>query len=181
LSDHSTGTKVTELGEGERSKAWFEQEEEWIAELFAIKVPKALAKSGKSKSLTSDDCPEYARRLLGAAGIVPVENQGATSYTLVCPGQEKIIQFRLDAFNKDALALAHAIYGNLVPTITSLGDFALPVYVSPLILGQVHILQHLPKDTFPLKRQLKTVTELAQFVAKSAFWPQPKSTYTSTS
>jgi hypothetical protein len=171
------------LGEGERSKAWVEQEKEWIAEFFAIKVPKALAKPGKrvSESLTSDDCHEYARRLLGAADVEPVQNQGATSYTLVSLCQKKIIQFRLDAFNEDVLALAQAIYGNLVPTITSFGDFALPVYVSPLIPGKVHIFQHFPTDAFPLKRQLRTVTGLGQFVAKSAFWPQPASTYSSTS
>ncbi|EPE29539.1 Protein kinase-like (PK-like) [Glarea lozoyensis ATCC 20868] len=181
LSDHSIGS--TELGEEERSKAWFEQEKEWIAEFFAIKVPKALAKSGKgvSESLTSDNCLEYAQRLLGATDIEPVENQGATSYTLVCLSQEKIIQFRLEALNEDVLTLAQAIYGNLVPTNTFFGDFALPVYVSPLIPGKVHILQHFPKHAFPLRRQLKTITELAQFVAKSAFWPQPASTYSSTS
>ncbi|KAI0100492.1 hypothetical protein GGR51DRAFT_564027 [Nemania sp. FL0031] len=38
-----------------------------------------------------------------------------------------------------------------------------------------------PKGAFPLRRQLTTVTELAQFVAKSAFWPQPVSTYSPTS
>ncbi|KAG9238929.1 hypothetical protein BJ875DRAFT_501659 [Amylocarpus encephaloides] len=70
-------------------------------------------------------------------------------------------------------ALAHKIYGDLVPSIMSFDSYALPVYVCPVIPGQVHMLQKFPKGAFPLQRQLTTVTELAQFVAKSAFWPQP--------
>lgn len=100
----------------------------------------------------------------------------------ICPSQEKIIQFRLKPLDEGVLALAHKIYGDLVPSTMSFRSYALPVYVCPVIPGQVHMhLQKFPKGGFPLQRQLTTVTELAQFVAKSAFWPQLVSTYSLTS
>ena len=148
-------------------------------------MPEELAKSGKTlescKIPTANDCESFARRLLQVQDIELVESQGATSYTLICQNQGKIIQFRLKPLDEGVLAIAHKIYGDLVPSIMSIDSYALPVYVCAVIPGQVHMLQKFPKGAFPLQRQLTTVTELAQFVAKSAFWPQPVSTYSLTS
>ncbi len=127
------------------------------------------------------DCDDFAKRTLQTEDIQLVENQGATSYNLICPSQTKIVQFRLKRFDEEVLALAHQIYGDLVPSVTFFGGFSLPVYVSPVIPGQIHIFQKFPSTAFPLERQLKTTVELAQFVAKSAFWPRLRSSYSATS
>lgn len=79
------------------------------------------------------------------------------------------------------MALARQIYGDLVPSVTLFSDFPLPVYVSPVIPGQLHVFQEFSSAAFPLERQLTTVKELARFVAKSAYWPQPQSSYRATS
>ncbi|KAI3339080.1 hypothetical protein F4824DRAFT_458100 [Ustulina deusta] len=183
LSDSSA--EAAQSTTEQHSEAWLEQEKLWIARFFKERVPEELAKSGKTsegcKIPTANDCESFARHLLQAQDIEPVKSQGATSYTLICPSQAKIIQFRLKPLDEGVLTLAHRIYGDLVPSIMSFGSFSLPVYVCPVIPGQVHMLQKFPKGAFPLQRQLTTVTELAQFVAKSAFWPQPVSTYSPTS
>lgn len=112
-----------------------------------------------------------------------MDNQGAASYTLICPSQKKIIQFRLKPFDEHILSLAHDIYGDLVPIPTRLYrySFPLPTYVCPVIPGIVHILQDFPKDRFPVQRQLNTVRDLAVFIAKAAFWPQPRQALSSDS
>ena len=150
-----------------------------IATFFEKLVPETLAPIEILPA--QSDCDDFAKRTLQTEDIRPVDNQGATSYTLICPSQTTIVQFRLKRFDEEVLALAHQIYGDLVPSITSLGGFSLPVYVSPVIPGQIHIFQQFPPTNFPLKRQLTTIMELAQFVAKSAFWPRSRSSYSPTS
>ena len=142
-------------------------------------MPEALGEGSKLCSMK--DCDEFASSILKTKDIQPVENQGSTSYTLICPSQAKVVQFRLKLFDERILALAHEIYGGVVPAITFFDGFPLPVYVSPAIPGQLHMFQKFPPDDFPLERQLTTVTELAQFVAKSAYWLQPRSSYSPTS
>ncbi|KAI9814159.1 MAG: hypothetical protein M1832_005970 [Thelocarpon impressellum] len=148
----------------QRSEAWLAQEREMIAAFFEEK-----------------DCESFARSVLRADDIHPVENQGATSYTLICPSQSKIIQFRLQRLDEELLALARQIYGTVVPSVTFHSGLPIPVYVSPVIPGQIHIFQKFPPDAFPLERQLTTTTELARFVAKSAARPLPASSYSPTS
>ncbi|KAI9748976.1 MAG: hypothetical protein M4579_007059, partial [Chaenotheca gracillima] len=130
---------------------------------------------------TANLCEEVARRTLNTDDIQPVENQGATSYTLICKSQAKIIQFRLKPFNEEILALAHQIYGDLVPSVTLIDGFPLPVYVSSVIPGRIHIFQDFPETEFPLERQLITIKELARFVAKSAHFPRPTTSFLPTS
>ncbi|KAI9688288.1 MAG: hypothetical protein M1820_010291 [Bogoriella megaspora] len=161
------------------SEEWLAQEREWIAKFFEKLVPEVLGE--RSQLCGMKDCHEFASRILRTQDIQPVENQGSTSYTLACPSQSSIVQFRLKRFDEEILALAHKIYGDVVPAITFFDGFPLPVYVGGIIPGQLHMFQKFPSDNFPLERQLTTVTELGQFVAKSAYWPQPTSSYSPTS
>ncbi|MCJ1269409.1 hypothetical protein MMC22_009301 [Lobaria immixta] len=165
----------------EHSDGWLTQEREMVERFFETLVPEKLGSTKAVVTCTAKACDEYAQRILQAKDIQVVENQGATSYTLICPSQGKIVQFRLRRFDEEVLALAHKIYADLVPSVTFYDDFPLPVYVSPVIPGQIHIFQDFSSPAFPLERQLTTVKELAQFVAKSAYWPQPKSSYSATS
>lgn len=148
---------------------------------FEKMVPKILGPTEAVIACTAKDCDEYAKRTLQAEDIQPVENQGAYSYTLICPSQAKIVQFRIKRFDEEVLALAHQIYGDLVPSVTFFGDFQLPVYVSSVVPGKIHMFQDFSSPAFPLERQLRTVKELAQFVAKSAHWPQSRSSYSTSS
>jgi hypothetical protein len=68
-----------------------------------------------------------------------------------------------------------------VPVPTRPGSFPLPMYVCPVIPGVVHVFQDFPKDHFPLRRQLNMVQDLAAFVAKAAFWSQPRQALSSDS
>lgn len=173
--------EISEPEKREHSESWLAQEREIVERFFEKRVPETLGTTKAEIFCTAKDCDEYARRTLQVEDIHPVENQGENSYTLICPSQAKIVQFRLKRFDEEVLALAHQIYGDLVPSVTLFGDFPLPVYVSPVISGQIHIFQNFPSSKFPMERQLTTVKELAQFVAKSAHWPQPKSSYSATS
>ncbi|KAI9678047.1 MAG: hypothetical protein M1817_005991 [Caeruleum heppii] len=166
------------MEENQLSEAWLAQEREMIANFFNKLVPQTL---NRGATCTAQDCDDFARRTLQTEHVRPVDNQGATSYTLICLDQEKIIQFRLKRFQDDVLTLAHQIYGDLVPTVTAIAGFPLPVYLSTVIPGQIHIFQTFPSEAYPLNRQLVTVTDVARFVARSAHWPQPESSYAATS
>lgn len=179
-----TTPRPDETNHGRFSGAWLTQEQELIDLFFKEKVPLALRKLPSSKDsfqCTAEGCAAFARKVLRSDDVRPVDNQGAASYTLICPSQNKIVQFRLERFNEHILTLAHDIYGDLVPVPTRLGSFPLPVYVCPVIPGVVHIFQDFPKDRFPLRRQLNTVRDLAAFVAKTVFWPQPRQALSSDS
>jgi hypothetical protein len=167
--------------EQSRSDAWDAQEQEMVDHFFGHLVPKAVTTASLATDhaeCTAEECEAFARKILDDAKYVErVKNQGATSYTLVCPSQAKIVQFRLKRFDEEVLALAHQIYGSLVPTVTYNDGFPLPVYVSPLIPGHVHIFQDFTMERFPLRRQLTTVVDLARFVARAALEPRPVSSY----
>ncbi|WEW59265.1 hypothetical protein PRK78_004734 [Emydomyces testavorans] len=175
-----------------RSEFWRAQEREMITNFFEKIVPETLKStktplkpSGEADQgaalPTEEDCISFAKRILMTGDVQLVDNQGAFSYTLICPSQSKIVQFRLKRFDDEILAFAQQIYGDLVPSVTFYDGFPLPVYVSSVVPGQLHLFQKFPATEFPLKRQLTTVVELAQFVAKSAHWPRPKSAYSATS
>lgn len=67
----------------------------------------------------------------------------------------KIVQFQLKPFDKEVLAPAHQTYGDLVPSVTFFGGFSLPVYVSPVIPGQIHIFQNSPQLHSPWRGSLQ--------------------------
>jgi hypothetical protein len=137
-----------------------------------------LSKEGTHCTAASRD--QFAKTVLHSDDIRPVDNQGAQSYTLICPSRNKIIQFRLHRFDEDVLALAHKIYGEWAPAPALIKEFSLPVYTCPVMPGIIHIFQKFP-DPFPLDRQLNTVRDLALFASKAAFWPQPRDSLSSDS
>ena len=163
------------------SDAWLAQEQQFITDFFEKRLPESRNMPPGTIICTSKECDDFAKQALRTDDVRLVENQGSRSYTLLCPSQSKIVQFRLKPFDEDVMKLARQIHGTLVPSVTALHDFALPVYVSPVIPGRIHILQSFPPEAFPLERQLNTVVEVARFAAKSAFYPQPASSLSSTS
>lgn len=140
-----------------------------IIEFFEDMVPKIL-------NLNQQRCDEYAKGLVDSSDIQPAENQGARSYTVVCASKGKAVQFRLKPFKRPILILGCQIYGNQVPKIEICGEFlTLPVYLSNMIPGRAHILQETPRRNFPLAREKRTVMDLAKFLAKATYHPQPRS------
>ncbi|OQD77797.1 hypothetical protein PENDEC_c002G06157 [Penicillium decumbens] len=111
------------------------------------------------------------KAILKTGNVTAVNNQGSNSFTLQTPSM--IIQFRLKPLKTDILALANEIYGDLVPKVNFHDGFPLPVYSSKVIPGQVHMFQPFSKE-FPLEREKTTVTELSLFIARAAFFEQPK-------
>lgn len=179
-----TTTRPDETSHGRFSESWLTQEQELIDLFFREKVPLALRKLPLSKGdfqCTAEGCAAFARKILGSDDVWLVDNQGAASYTPICPSRNKIVQSRLDPVNEHILSLAHDIYGDLVPVTIRLGSFPLPVYVCPVIPGVIHIFQDFPKDCFPLRRELDMVRDLAAFVVKAASWPQPRQALSSDS
>ncbi|KAJ5543307.1 hypothetical protein N7535_005735 [Penicillium sp. DV-2018c] len=149
---------------------WKRQERQFIDRFFQEKVPKALGNEAASLC-TEDTCIQYAKVLLKTDDVVAVNNQGCNSFTLQTPST--IIQFRLKPLKTDVLALANKIYGDLVPKVNLHNGYPLPVYSSKVIPGQVHLLQPFA-EKFPIEREKTTVTELGLFIARSAFFEQPK-------
>lgn len=134
-----------------------------------------MAQSGKTpegcKIPTADDCENFARRLLQVQDIEPVGSQGATSYTLICLSQAKIIQFRLKPLDEGVLALAHEIYGDLVPSMMSFGSYALPVYVCLAIPGQIHIFKNSPRMNFLCRGSSRPLPNLRNSWQNPLFGP----------
>jgi len=149
---------------------WKRQERQCIDRFFRDKVPKALGNEAASLC-TEDTCIQYAKAILKTGNVTAVNNQGSNSFTLQTPSM--IIQFRLKPLKTDIFALANEIYGDLVPKVNFHDGVSLPVYSSKVIPGQVHMFQPFPKE-FPLEREKTTVTELSLFIARVAFFEQPK-------
>ncbi|KAJ5708648.1 hypothetical protein N7488_008449 [Penicillium malachiteum] len=154
------------------------QEREIINRFFDEKVPDAFGTKFPMCYCTEYSCTRYAKAVLETEDIAPVKNQGSNSFTL--QSSTSVVQFRLKSFNLDILELASMIYGDLVPEVTEHIWFILPTYSSKLIPGQVHLLQPFPAE-FPLEREKQTVTELGAFVARAAFFEQPKTLLQNTS
>lgn len=181
------------------TEEWKQQERRIIDEFFKIKVPETLgsrpvdksrvslgsmsldSKSAADYGCSETSCIHFAKEITKSDDIVLVDNQGSNSFTLLCPSESQVIQFRLKPFNTTTMDLAHQIYHNKVPRPILHKGFPLPVYSSDNIPGRVHILQPFPEDEFPLEREKATVIDLGCFVARATFFPQPKSSYISTS
>lgn len=154
------------------NEEWKQQEREIIDKFFTEKVPRAS--DPPTALCTEESCINFAKTTLQTDNIIPVDNQGSNSFTLISKSLETVIQFRLNAFRTDTLRLANEIYGDLVPEVRFHEGFPLPVYSSRVIPGRVHVLQPFPEAQFPLARERTTVAELGAFVAKAAFFVQPK-------
>ncbi|KAJ5720068.1 hypothetical protein N7493_006946 [Penicillium malachiteum] len=150
---------------------WEEHERDIINRFFHEEVPEAFGNKFPMCFCTEQACIGYAKAIMKTDDIAPVKNQGSNSFTL--RGSTTVVQFRLKSFNLDVLKLATMIYGELVPEVTEHEWFLLPTYSSKLIPGQLHLLQSFPAE-FLLEREKQTVTELGAFVARTAFFEQPK-------
>ena len=167
---------------GITEEEWQQSERAIIDKFFHVKVPEILdLKDGTESSCTEASCIEFGKRVFGADDLMPVDNQGSNSFTLVCHSKSQVIQFRLQPFDTAILDLAHQIYGNAVPRTIFQSGFRLPVYTSKIIPGKVHVLQPFPEAAFPLERQKKTVTDLGRFIARATFFPQPTTLYNTNS
>lgn len=155
------------------SEGWKQQERKIIDKFFTEKVPKALAHC-PTALCSEQSCIDFAKTTLQTDDVIPVDNQGFSSFTLISKSLETVIQFRLEPLRTDTLRLANDIYGDLVPEVKLHEGFSLPAYSSRAIPGRVHFLQPFPTAQFPLARERTTVAELGAFVAKAAFFAQPK-------
>lgn len=100
-------------------------------------------------SATRRACDTRAKELVGGGEVVPVDVQGACSYTVYAgPELEYVVQFRLEslALKTDITSLATEIYGSLVPKVSfegKLGDDggkeALFVYLMTRVRGRTHL------------------------------------------
>lgn len=152
-------------------------EQELIATFFEVKVPELLSVDSRLILLTQDDCHEFASTLLHCQDIKPVKMQGSFSYTVFSLQCQKIVQFRLKRLDEATISLAYHSYGDLVPLATLVEGFALPVYIFPLARGHLHAFEPYPETPSTLEKRIKTVRDLAQFMARGALMPQPIGPY----
>ena len=150
-------------------QGWNESEQDSINNFFEQRVPKVA-----NTTCTPSECHEFAKTLTHGKAIVLVNNQGYSSYTLACPENNTIIQFRLEELNTKFIDEAKEIHGGLVSRVVHHRNFKLPVYTNDIIPGVAHLWQEPPRDPFPLQRELKTVSDLAKFIAKFSFFTHPR-------
>lgn len=149
-------------------KGWDESEQVMINSFFEQRVPKVA-----DTTCSATECHEVAQALMHGSKIVLVNNQGYHSYTLACPERNQIIQFRLKNLCTNFIDEAKEIYGDLVCQVVHHSGFKLPVYTFDIVPGVAHYWQEPPRNPFPLERELKTVIDLAKFIATSSHFPHP--------
>ena len=147
---------------------WDQSEQLIISSFFEQRVPK-IAKTTCSAS----ECHLFAKSLMQEEEITLVNNQGYHSYTLACPKSNQIIQFRLKELNMEFMSEAANIHGVLVSKVAHHSGFKLPVYTVDMVPGVAHYWQEPSRDHFPLERELRTVKDLAKFIAASSHLPHP--------
>lgn len=154
-----------------------EREQELITMFFEGRLRSVLLADSSQVTPTQSDCHKFASNLLHCEDIKPTENQGSFSYTVFSSECQKVVQFRLRPLDGASLSLAYRTYGNLVPIATLIEGFALPVYIFPLARGHLHHFEPFPETKSTLEKQIRTVRDLAQFVAKGAFTSQSTDAY----
>ena len=174
----------THVGEGlALPKGWEASEQETINEFFEERVPAALQGKAvrvpgyKQNDCSASECLQYAKALMQDMPLALVNHQGYHSYTLICSERDRVIQFRASELNIKAIDEAKQIYGDLVASTTSHHDFVLPVYTYNTLPGQLHVWQKVPRDSFPLEREKRTVVDLAKFIATASHFPHSKARY----
>jgi len=96
----------------------------------------------KQTSATRAECDAKAKELAGSK-LAPIAVQGACSYSIYAGADlEYVVQFRLEslALQSDAMSLASAISGSLVPTVyyrgtIGVGDRPLHIYSMGRVRG----------------------------------------------
>lgn len=56
-------------------------------------------------------------------------------------------------------------------------NFVLPVYSYNILPGQLHAWQPVTRDSFPLEREIRTVTDLGKLIATASHFPHAKDRY----
>lgn len=168
-------------------ESWEKSEQEIINEFFEQKIRAALQEREArepgftSKGCSASDCLEYAKFLMQGMPIALANNQGFSSYTLTCPGRHRIIQFRIAELNTQVIDEAKQMYGDLVARIARHRDFVLPVYSYNILPGQLHAWQQVTRDSFPLEREKRTITDLGKLIATASHFPHAKDRYSENS
>ena len=164
-------------------QGWEEHQHELIEEFFNEKVTAALEERElreagfTSKGCSASLCLEYAKFLMQGMPISLDIDQGSNSYTLICPGRDRIIQFRTEELNIKAIDEARQQHGDLVPRTIRHHDFLLPVDTYNILPGHLHAWRRVTRDPFPLDREKKTITDLAKFIATATHFPRSKDHY----
>ncbi|KAI0528476.1 hypothetical protein GGR58DRAFT_519028 [Xylaria digitata] len=131
-------------------------------------------------------CDARARELAGGR-VIPVDIQGACSYTVYAGFElEYIVQFRLEslALRTDVASLATIVYGSLVPKTSFEGKIGeggqepLYVYLMTRVRGLTHLyfilLHGFPEDSPDnLLWRKNLIGDIAHFMALSWKSPQP--------
>ena len=147
---------------------WNEKEQVMINNFFDNRVPKVA-----ETTCAASECHDFAQSLMHVMPILIVTIQGFHSYTLACPENNQIIQFRLRELDLKFIDEAKEIYADLVSRVTYHNGFKLPVYTMGIVPGVAHCWQEPLRTAFPLERELKTVTDLAKLIAASSYFPHP--------
>lgn len=150
-----------------------------IADFFGVLVPEVVDERQRG-GVTEAACTQLGKEILNAQDVRPVNIQGTSSFTLISPSTGRIVQFRQMPLNDTMLAIAETVYGALTPNVvhyTGDVEFPLPIYITNVIRG-IHLTHFLPPpvdEPFILNKRLRTVTDLADFIAKAVRHPQPES------
>lgn len=144
-------------------EGWNDSEQIVINSFFAQRVPKVA-----NTTCSAVECRDFADKLMQGKKLVLVNNQGYHSYTLACSEHNQIIQFRLKELSIKFIDEAKEIYGDLVSSVIHHRGFSLPVYTMDIVPGVAHYWQQPSRASFPLERELRTVTDLAKFIATSS-------------
>ncbi|KAK3994555.1 hypothetical protein QBC44DRAFT_322261 [Cladorrhinum sp. PSN332] len=142
------------------------------------------------KSPTRSECDQLAMSITGASALRQVRTPGSLSYTVICkrPGvrdgtDEVVVSFRQQesGLDKDTVALASAIHGQLVPEATHQGtmpgsDPLLGIYTMSLVSG-VACLEVLSwqaeMDAEEEAKHISFIKHLARYFARSWSASQP--------
>ncbi|KAI0810104.1 hypothetical protein GGR55DRAFT_689273 [Xylaria sp. FL0064] len=142
----------------------------------------------KKTSVIHATCDARARELVGGS-VVPVDVQGACSYTVYAgPGLEHVVQFRLEslALSIEIASLATEVYGSLAPRVSFEGKIGekgkepLHVYLMNRVRGITH-LDFVLAYGFPehslnnISWRKNLIGDVAHFMALSWKSPQPVS------
>ncbi|KAI1127609.1 hypothetical protein F5Y10DRAFT_292660 [Nemania abortiva] len=129
-------------------------------------------------------CDDRARELAGG-NVVPVDIQGACSYTVFAgPHLDFVVQFRLGslALKPDVASLATKVYGSLAPKVSFEGKIGddktepLHIYLMSRLRGMTHldfVLAHGFPEHSPdnLSWRMNLIGDIARFLALS--WKSP--------
>lgn len=150
---------------------WSNDEQDLVNSFFYDKLPRARTREGSPYGhCSASNCDEWAQNLLGGP-VVRSLNQGCSSYTLICPKRNKIIQFRLEELDTPLIDKAHQIWGDMVPRVLCHGHVPLPVYTSNIVPGRLHFSLDIDRSNLPLEREKLTVIGIAILMIKATQFP----------